>query len=837
MKPTGSRAVAAAIAIVVSACLFESGGPAARQIPSATAPERIRVMGQLPHFRLASQDGAPFGSNELDGKVWIATFVFTRCAQTCPLQMSALAKLQADLSGPSERADVRFVAFTVDPEHDTPPVLQEYARRYGAEPDRFTMLTGDRDALWSLCKDHFKLPVSSPGDTPGAVIAHSQNLVLVDRARRIRGYYDALDDQARTRLVHDLRIVLGDPPGPITKSKEVDRGILDGRRAYVPGEVRDTPWMKDRAEAQARTVGLFHVRHDFKLTDRLPQSGITFKNKVVDDAGRFYKGVHYDHGNGLAVADVDGDGLYDLYFVNQLGGNMLFRNLGGGKFEDITARAGVGVGDRVGVTASFADIDNDGDPDLYVTSVRKGNLLFENDGKGRFKDITKSSGLDHQGHSSAAVFFDYDKDGLLDLFLANVGKYTTDEIGAGGYYVGFADAFSGQLKPERSEQSILYHNLGGGKFADVSKQVDLVHVGWTGAASPVDVNEDGWPDLYVLNMQGHDEYYENEKGQRFVRKSREVFPRTPWGSMGIKSFDFDNDGHMDIYVTDMHTDMADDAQSALRYWYAEKIKITDMYNQRFLNTDGNHVLGNAFFRNEGGGKFREISDDIGAETYWPWGFSTGDLNADGFEDVFVTASMNYPYRYQVNSVLLNDLGREFLDSEFLVGAEPRRDGRTSTYWFTLDCDGADKAHFGCQGRSGTYEVWGALGSRSSAIFDLDNDGDLDIVTNDFNSEPMVLTSDLIQRDPGIKYLEVKLTGTKSNRSGLGARVTVKAGGKSYTKVLDGQSGYLSQSLYPLYFGLGEAARVDQVEVAWPSGRTQVVGGPIEPNRILTITEK
>src|SRR5205823_11974856 len=134
---------------------------------------------------------------------------------------------------------------------------------------------------------------------------------------------------------------------------------------------------------------------------------------------------------------------------------------------------------QIAVTASFADIDNDGDPDLFVTTVRHGNHLFENLGQGRFRDITKEAGLDYTGHSSGAVFFDFDNDGLLDLFLVNVGIYTSDEKGRGGFYLAYPDAFASHLKPERSEASILYRNLGGGKFKDVSKEMNLQHRGWS----------------------------------------------------------------------------------------------------------------------------------------------------------------------------------------------------------------------------------------------------------------------------------------------------------------------------------------------------------------------
>jgi cytochrome oxidase Cu insertion factor (SCO1/SenC/PrrC family) len=810
---------------------------------TGSAPEgatrHVRVMNTIPKFRLDAQDGTKWGSKELEGKAWIATFVFTSCGLTCPLQMTRLAELESELAGHPQADDLRFVVFTVDPVHDTPDVMRQFGERYDLDPARSVLLTGTVEEMRALVTDGFQLPMQAASGGGGGA-GHSQAFVLVDRARRMRGHYDALDAGTPAALQRDLDSVLRDPPGPIYVSRNLDRGRQEGNKAYVPWEVRDVPWLAERARQQEdEMAGRLRVVHDFRFTDRQPESGITFRNQVVEDAGKLYKGVHYDHGTGLAVADVDGDGRLDLYFVNQLGGNQLWRNLGAGRFEDITLRAGVAAADRVNVAASFADTDNDGDADLLVTSVRKGNLLFQNDGHGSFRDISPASGLAYHGHSSSGVFFDYDKDGLVDLFLCNVGRYTTDQIGTGGYFVGLIDAFSGHLFPERTEPSLLYRNLGGNRFVDASRSTGLVHSGWTGAATPLDGNDDGWPDLYVLNMQGHDEYFENVEGKRFVRRSRELFPATPWGSMGIKSFDFDNDGLLDLYVTDMHTDMVDDfVEQATRLWYAEKMKATETFAPRFLNTDGRHVPGNAFFRNEGGGRFREISDQIGAETYWPWGLSTGDLNADGWQDVFITASMNYPYRYAVNSLLLNNEGQELLDSEFVLGVEPRRGGRTSTLWFHLDCTTSpDNQHYACRANKGSYDVYGALGSRSSAILDLDDDGDLDIVTNDFNSEPMVLVSDLAARSPGLHWLKLQLRGTRSQRAGLGSRVTVVAGGRSLTQVVDGQSGYLSQSAAPLYFGLGAAAQVERISVTWPRSKTQVVNGPIEANRLVTITEE
>jgi hypothetical protein len=157
-------------------------------------------------------------------------------------------------------------------------------------------------------------------------------------------------------------------------------------------------------------------------------------------------------------------------------------------------------------------------------------------------------------------------------------------------------------------------------------------------------------------------------------------------------------------------------------------------------------------------------------------------------------------------------------------------------FFELDCSGADHRHKHCLGQSGIVEVYGAIGSRSSVVFDLDDDGDLDIVTNDFNSEPMVLISDLSERKPVLRYLKVNLVGKRSNRSGLGAIVQIKSGGQTYTQLRDGRSGYLSQSLLPLYFGLGEADSVEHIEVRWPSGVRQTLSRPIPANQLLLIEE-
>ena len=789
----------------------------------------VKVFGNLPNFEFTDQSDETFGSNDLLGKVWVADFIFTRCAGTCPMQTIEKVKMQNQLKQHFDKDKIHFVSFTVDPENDTPAALKKYAETHSANLDQWSFLTGAREDLWNLSSNGFKLAVAEDAKNQSMPILHSSRFVLVDRVGRIRGYYDGLSDKGWSDLLRDLDLVLRESnEGAIANSK------MDYKPFPYPKEIMDPDWLESRKELQLASSDNHESFMEFKFQDTVEESGITFKNQIVDDAGKYHKAVHYDHGNGIAIADIDSDGLLDIYFSTQIGPNELWKNLGNGKFSNVTTEE-ISLSDKIGVSASFADTDNDGDADLFVTTVRGGNYFFENDGNGKFSDATSKSGLGYIGHSSGAVFFDYDSDGMLDLFLCNVGVYTTEKLGDGGYCIGLQDAFQGHLKPEeRNELSKLYRNEGDNSFVEVSAKVGLLDESWTGDAAPLDYNNDGWTDLYVLSMQGHDQLYKNVEGKTFEIVSRDVFPRTPWGAMGIQIFDFDNDGNQDIYITDMHSDMSQSVGPN-----KEKLKSEMKWEESILNSGGMSIYGNALFKSLGAGKYEEISDDVGAENYWPWGLSAGDLNADGYVDVFITASMNFPFRYGINSLLINESGKKFIDAEFILGVEPRRDGRTAKPWFTLNPESGDKNHSLVKeyNLNEPVEVWGALGSRSSAIFDIDNDGDLDVVTNEFHDGPMVLTSDLSKKKK-INRLMVQLIGKGqggANRNGLGAVVTVQAGGRKYTKVNDGVSGYLSHSLIPLYFGLGDTDKVDLVTVKWPSGKLQKIR-EVDVNLTLKIVE-
>jgi hypothetical protein len=214
--------------------------------------------------------------------------------------------------------------------------------------------------------------------------------------------------------------------------------------------------------------------------DRAREVGITFLMRFLpNEQGQKFKTSLCDHGSGLAVGDYDGDGHDDLYYTNQLGPNALYRNKGDGSFVEVTREAGVALGDRICVTATFADYDNDGHQDLFVTSVRGGNVLFHNQGNGTFKDVTKKAGLTHVGHSHAAVFFDYDNDGYLDLLVTNTAQWTLNERAEGSRYFVGKDTFL-ELARCPVEYNILYRNNRNGTFTDVTEQAGLKGKGWGG---------------------------------------------------------------------------------------------------------------------------------------------------------------------------------------------------------------------------------------------------------------------------------------------------------------------------------------------------------------------
>jgi enediyne biosynthesis protein E4 len=566
-----------------------------------------------------------------------------------------------------------------------------------------------------------------------------------------------------------------------------------------------------------------------------PASGVDFKMGFLPkEQGETFKINLYDHGCGLAVTDYDLDGDDDVLFLNQLGANGLYRNRGDGTFENVTAAAGVGLEDRICVGAVAGDYDKDGDPDLFITSTRGGNVLFRNEGGGRFSDVTRVAGVGYVGHSQTGAFLDYDRDADLDLFVANTAEWTVNQFDStDGYYPGKGDAANalGDMARSRPEKNLLYRNNGDGTFTDVSAAAGIGGKGWSGDVAVVDYDEDGYDDLLVTRMFGAAHLFQNRGDGTFRDVARTVLGRSSWGGVGARAFDYNNDGHLDLAILDMHSDMwmgLDREQSLV--WAmlgAEKKRYprvtgprvewdpaagegekaaAEAFNVRYEEV----VFGNTLYRNEGGGKMREISQTAGFETMWPWGCATADLDSDGYEDAFMPAGMGYPFVYWHNYLMMNDGKGRFADRAELLGVEPPPGG----------------------------EVLGQVAgkpavksSRCAAIADFDRDGRLDLMVNNFNDRPYYFLNRLAKRP----WIGFRLKGTRSNPDGFGAVVRVRAGSEVLTRQLQSTGGYLSQSSNTLCFGLG-GRKIDAIEVTWPGGERQDVAVPAL-NSIHVVTQK
>jgi enediyne biosynthesis protein E4 len=553
--------------------------------------------------------------------------------------------------------------------------------------------------------------------------------------------------------------------------------------------------------------------------DDAAASGIDFQMGFLpDEQGETFRVNLYDHGCGVAVADYDDDGHDDLLLLNQLGGNALYHNQGDGTFENVTEQAGpVALADRICVGAAFGDYDNDGDQDVYITSVRGGNVLLENVGKGRFRDVTERAGVACVAHSQTPAFFDYDNDGDLDLFVSNTAHWTTDEFDQPSHhYRGAEDLWSRVYDVRQREQNRLFRNEGEGVFTDVTDDAGLAGKGWSGDVAAFDYDEDGNLDLFVTNMFGMSQLYRNDGQGHFDDVTLDTLGHTSFGAIGSKAFDFNNDGRLDLFVADMHSDMwmehhehqaveprrkyehrAGPKADADPSVVAKEQAVADRLGVDF----GEVVFGNTLFRNEGGGRFSEVSDSAVMETFWPWGVATGDFDHDGNVDVFLPSGMGYPYFYWPCALMMNNGDETFTDRAEEEGIEPPPGGQF------------------LPGKVGGQPA--ARSSRCAATADFDGDGRVDLVVNNFNDGPYYFRNQFAPRS----WVAFRLRGTKSNRDAVGAVVKLYCGRDVLVRQVDATGGYLSQSSKTLNFGLGDTRQIDRVEIRWPSGQRQELDSP------------
>jgi hypothetical protein len=491
-------------------------------------------------------------------------------------------------------------------------------------------------------------------------------------------------------------------------------------------------------------------------------------------------------GSGVAAFDFDLDGRVDLFFVNGADlargktspGHKLYRNTGGGKFEDVTPRAGVRGNGGFGTGVAVGDYDNDGRLDLYVTGYGA-NQLFRNRGDATFEDVTVRAGVAGGGWSSSGGFVDYDRDGDLDLYVARYLEYDIKD----NPYCGFRKpGYRMYCDPRMfdGKADLLYRNNGDGTFTDVSKASGIANPAGKGLGVAVgDVDGDGWPDIYVANDGVRNFLYHNQRNGTFVDIAYGAGVGLdghgkPQAGMGTEIADYDGDGRPDIFVTNFAMEL------------------------------------NTLYRNLGDLLFEDFSEGAGLSSgLEPLGFGTRlfDFDNDGDLDIHVTnghvidnVKLYHPQLTYAQKDLLyeNIRGGKFRDVSAQAGPAFRME------------------HVG----------------RGSAVADFDNDGDLDIVISNLGDRPFLFRNDTTPRR---HWLAVELRGRASNRFGAEARVTVTAGGRRQVRDMTNVTSYLSSGEMRLHFGLGEAAEAERVEIAWPSGGRQVLKS-VKANQVLRTEE-
>ncbi len=568
------------------------------------------------------------------------------------------------------------------------------------------------------------------------------------------------------------------------------------------------------------------------------QTGVGFQLRFPDSAS-FDLLTDHTSGAGVAIGDVDSDGLPDLFFAGYNQGNRLYRNLGDWRFEDITSRAGVGGGGRWCGGATFVDIDGDEDLDLYVCAYDAPNLLYLNQGGGQFEEAAARFGLDFSGASVSMAFADYDRDGDLDGYLVThrlkkdrrhlLPQGTQDAVKKGILQIDRAQrraSVSDQYQElfelmskggSRMELIIagqrdhLFRNDGAKGFRDVSREVGIAGFGIGLAASWWDYDGDGWPDLYVSNdYKGADQLYRNLGDGRFQQVARKALPHVPWFSMGSDTADINNDGWMDLLASDMSgTDH-----------FSQKMGMGEMgKNQWFLVlANPQQYMRNALFLGTGTGRVLESAYLCGlANTDWTWSPKFGDLDLDGRVDLFVS----------------NGMSRDFMNSDLAAAIR----SRDSLKWRQTPILKQANLAFRNEGDlqfSPVGKEWGldqVAASYGAAYGDLDRDGDLDLVVSHFN-EPVSLYRN---QTLGGKALLVRLRGRTSNRWGIGTKVTVALPGQNLTRVLSTSQGFMSSNESMIHFGIPADQDRVSLSIEWPSGAKQQVAD-VSVDQWLTIQE-
>lgn len=582
------------------------------------------------------------------------------------------------------------------------------------------------------------------------------------------------------------------------------------------------------------------------------ETGINFANTITTSQSKNYQtDAFIYHGAGVAVGDINNDGLPDIFFPGNEVPSRLYLNKGEMQFEDITELSGIEINmDATGV--SMVDINSDGYLDIYVSvsgppnsdPKDRRNLLFINNGDNTFAEAASEYNIDDPGFGIHAVFFDYNRNGYLDLFVLNNSDLIQLRPTPEQYERGEAGrSVSNMEVPDPYGFDQLYRNNGDGTFTNVSEEAGMLKkIGYGLGVVVTDLNGNGWPDIYVSNdVTPNDVLYINNQDGTFTDRAADYLKHTSFSGMGIDIADFSNNGWPDILQTDM---MSEDLKERKRtsgsitYNGSQELRQQGYFPHYNLNT----LQLNKGLDHKGDLIFSEIALLAGVSyTEWSWSALFGDFDNDGFKDIFITNG--YPkavndYDYLAGLYIAQQESRsaeELKQREFEL-LDNLYSHNVPNYIFRnngFTPDGDHSLRF-----TDKSEEWGFNEpgfSYGAAYADLNNDGRLDLVINNINSTAQIYQNigfDDIQPN----YLQIKLQGEYPNNRGLGSKVTLKHNGQNQYIYHTPYRGYMSTMDDRIHFGLGDAAVVDSLEIIWPDGRSQTLTD-IDANQIITLNQE
>jgi hypothetical protein len=569
-----------------------------------------------------------------------------------------------------------------------------------------------------------------------------------------------------------------------------------------------------------------------KLFTKLSESntGITFRNLLQEDHPEFniITYPYFYNGGGVAVGDINNDGLPDVCFTGNMVRNRLYLNKGNFKFEDITDKAGVAAKEGWCTGVTMADVNGDGNLDIYI--CRSGlenlhyrpNLLFINNGDLTFTEEAHQYGLDDAGYSTQASFFYYDKDGDLDMMLINQSspEYSKGKI----EYL--------QLRNEEADSTLsnkLFRN-DAGHFIDISKQAGIHsnRLSFSLGLSTADLNNDGWPDIYISNdFKEPDYFYINNKDGTFSEQLAQHFSHTSLYGMGIDIADYNNDDLPDLVQLDM---LPESSREQKMHMGADGF---DQYNPLFQRGMPYQYMKNSLQKNNGDGTFSEIGQLAGmSNTDWSWAPLFCDFNNDGKKDLFITNGYKRDYtdiqfiKYSNERALKIQAGQQVADVSEYMAKMPTV--KIDNYIYENEAEDAFLNKIKGWGLDDPSITNGAV------YVDLDNDGDMDLITNNLDDYAGVFRNNSETIDKN-NFLKIKLLGGAKNSLGYGAKVYVMNSGKSFYQEENPVRGFCSSVDPLLNFGLGKVSSVDSVVVVWNDNQKQVLRN-IKPNQTLAIKQ-